>query len=59
MQDYIPRKIDINQTIDPVTVKQYDNDSRFLHVTISDIDITDTGDNSFDLAECSAALVLN
>ena len=56
MQDFIPRKIDINAVIDTVTVKQFDNDSRYLHVTISDIDLTDAEDNSFDLAECSTAL---
>ena len=53
MQDYIPRKIDINGNIDPVTVKQYDNNSRFLHVTISDSDLSD---GNFDLTGCSAAL---
>ena len=53
MQDYIPRKIDINGNIDSVTVKQYDNNSRFLHVTISDSDLSD---GNFDLTGCSAAL---
>lgn len=53
MQDYIPRKIDINATIDPVTVKQFDHNSRFLHVRINDID---AGDGLFDLTGCSATL---
>lgn len=38
MQDYVPRKIDINETIATVSVKQFDNLSRFLHVEILDND---------------------
>lgn len=58
MQDYIPRTIDINGVIDPVTVKQFDNNSRFLHVKFKDIDLTDVEDNSFDLADCTAAIYI-
>ena len=58
MQDYIPRRIDINGVIDTVTVKQFDNDSRLLEVTISDTDLADDSGNAFDLAECSAALYI-
>lgn len=41
MQDFIPRKIDINQKIATVVVKQFDNLSRFLHVQIMDRDLTE------------------
>lgn len=58
MQDYIPRRIDINGVIDTVTVKQFDNNSRFLEVTICDTDLADDSGNAFDLADCSAALYI-
>lgn len=53
MQDYIPRKIDINGQIGTITVKQFDNNSRFLHVQITD---NDAVDGEFDLTDCSANL---
>ena len=55
MRDFIPRKIDINGSIAAVTVKQFDNDSRYIHVTISDEDLSD---GTFDLLGCSAALYI-
>lgn len=55
MQDYIPREIDINGRIENVVVKQYDNNSRYLHVTISDADLTD---GTFELTGCSTALYI-
>lgn len=56
MQDYIPRKKDINGNIETVTVKQFDCNSRFLHVTLSDADLTD-GD-SFNMQGCTVALYI-
>ena len=55
MQDYIPREIDINGRIENIVVKQYDNNSRYLHVTISDADLTD---GTFELTGCSTALYI-
>ena len=55
MQDYIPRTIDINEKIKEVGVKQYDNNSRFLHVQILD---KDAADGVFDLDGCSAVLYI-
>ena len=55
MQDYIPREIDINGRIENVVVKQYDNNSRYLHVTISDADLSD---GTFELTGCSTALYI-
>lgn len=55
MQDYIPREIDINGRIENIVVKQYDNNSRYLHVTISDVDLTD---GTFELTGCSTALYI-
>ncbi len=52
MQDYIERNIDINVKIDKITVKQFDNDSRYLHVVISDADAPD--DTKFNLTNCTA-----
>ena len=54
MQDLIPRRIDINQKIDAVTVKQFDNDSRYIHVTITDIDLADGDGNAFVLPHRAA-----
>ena len=56
MQDYIERNIDINVKIDKITVKQFDNDSRYLHVVISDADAPD--DTKFNLTNCTAALYI-
>lgn len=58
MQDYIPQEKDINDRLDTVTVKQFDNNSRFLHVKFKDVDLTDVDDNSFDLADCTTALYI-
>ena len=57
MQDYIPREKDINQTIEPITVKQFDNNSRFLHVQFTDIDLAED-ENAFDLGNCTTALYI-
>lgn len=53
MQDYIPRKIDINDEMAAVIVKQFDNNSRFFHVQIVDRD-----NSSFDLTDCTTALYI-
>ena len=58
MQDFIPRKIDINGFISAVTVKQYDNNSRFLHVTLSDSDLSDGDSDAFILQDCSAKIFI-
>ena len=55
MQDYIKRDIDINAKIDQITVKQFDNDSRYLHVTITDADLPNNN-KSLNLIGCAAAL---
>lgn len=55
MQDFIPRTIDINDKIKAIAVKQFDNNSRFLHVQILD---RDKGDGLFDLTGCSASLYI-
>lgn len=55
MQDYIERNIDINAKIDKITVKQFDNDSRYLHVTITDADLPNDN-KSLNLIGCAAAL---
>ena len=57
MQDYIPRRIDVNAVIDPLTVKQYDHNSRFLHVTLLDGDLPGE-DKAFNLSDCRAALYI-
>ena len=57
MQDYIPREKDINQTIEPITVKQFDNNSRFLHVQFTDIDLAED-ENAFDLENCTTTLYI-
>lgn len=57
MQDYIPRSKDINQTIEPITIKQFDNNSRFLHVQFTDIDLAED-ENAFDLENCTTALYI-
>lgn len=64
MQDYIPREIDINQTIPTVEVKQFDNNSRLLHVKIIDIDLSNGGNNedadeiAFDLDDCTTKMFI-
>ena len=57
MQDWIPRKIDINQKMTTVVVKQFDNLSRFLHVQMMDRDLGN-GDEEIpmNLAGCDARL---
>ena len=55
MQDFIGRNVDINAKIDAVTVKQFDNDSRYLHVAITDADLPDDG-KKFNLTNCATAL---
>ena len=50
MQDYIPREVDINDTIEAITVKQFDNNSRQIHIKFRDVDLTDVDDNSLDLS---------
>lgn len=57
MQDYIPRSKDINQTIEPITVKQFDNNSRFLHVQFTDIDLAED-ENVFDLENCTTKIYI-
>lgn len=58
MQDYIPRKIDINEQLPTVVVKQFDNLSRFIHVQIFDNDLPDISDDEkyFNLENCTARL---
>lgn len=61
MRDYIPKKKDINGDLGTVTVKQFDNNSRLLHVTFSDSDLADGtyGDSdAFVLEDCTAALYI-
>ena len=58
MQDYIARKIDINGNIETVTVKQFDCNSRFLHVTISDIDLPEEYMKIFEMEGCAARLLV-
>ena len=61
MRDYIPKKKDINGDLGTVTVKQFDNNSRLLHVTFSDSDLADGtyGDSdAFVLDDCTAALYI-
>ena len=41
MQDYIPRKMDINGNIEPIVVKQYDNLSRYIHLQLFDEDASE------------------
>ena len=59
MQDFIPRTVDINEKIGEITVKQFDNNSRFLHVRFRDLDLTGIEENdAFDLADCTAAIYI-
>lgn len=58
MQDYIPRKIDINEQLPTVVAKQFDNLSRFIHVQIFDNDLPDISDDEkyFNLENCTVRL---
>lgn len=56
MQDYIPIKIDINDEIPTVVIKQYDHLSRFLHFQIFDRDM---GNESLDLTGCVVRLYMS
>lgn len=61
MQDFIPKKKDINGDLGTVTIKQYDNNSRFLHVTLFDADLSngEYGDSdAFIMQDCTAALYI-
>ena len=58
MHDYIPIEIDINGDIGEVAVRQYDNDSRFLHFVLTDHDAPD-GDTVFKLVGCTARLLVS
>ena len=58
MQDYIPQEKDINDRLDTVTVKQFDNNSRFLHVKFKDIDLADVDNQSMDLTDCTVRLYI-
>lgn len=57
MQDYIPRKKDINEQIETVTVKQFDNNSRFLHVQLLDKTLGD--DFPMMIEGCSALMYVD
>ena len=57
MQDFIAKQIDINGQIGTVTVKQYDNLSRFLHVKLADNDNPET--SIFNLTGCTAKLYMD
>lgn len=56
MQDYIPIEIDINDKIGVVTVKQFDNMSRFLHLQITDKDLMDGEGAALNIVDCEARL---
>ena len=57
-QDYIPREVDINGTIPAITVKQYDNNSRQIHVKFRDLDLTDVDDNTLDLSNTTTTMYI-
>lgn len=57
MQDYIPIQKDINERLPTVTVKQYDNLSRFIHIQIFDKDLPDD-EKYFNLENCTARLYI-
>ena len=54
MQDYISRKTDINGSIETVVVKQFDSNSRFLHVTLSDSALPEEYAKIFEMEGCAA-----
>lgn len=57
MQDFIPRKIDINQKMAAVVVKQFDNLSRLLHVQMMDRDLSEDDEGApMNLVGCEARL---
>lgn len=60
MQDYIPIQKDINEKLPTVTVKQFDNLSRFIHVQIFDNDLPNLPDDEkyFNLENCTARLYI-
>ena len=57
MQDYIPRKMDINGNIEPIVVKQYDNLSRYIHLQLFDEDASE--DFSEDFSEDGDLIPMN
>lgn len=60
MQDYIPREIEIDETMDPVVVNQYDHLSRFLWVQIFDKDLDESGNHKpLDLTACVPQLYID
>ena len=59
MQDYISIKTDINGNIPGVTVKQFDCNSRFLHVTLTDSDLPSDDNGIFEMTGCSARLLVS
>ena len=59
MQDYISIKTDINGSIPAVTVKQFDSNSRFLHVTLSDGDLPEDYNKIFELTGCTVRLLVS
>lgn len=59
MQDYISIKTDINGNIPGVTVKQFDCNSRFLHVTLTDSDLPADDNGIFEMTGCSARLLVS
>ena len=59
MQDFISIKTDINGTIPSVTVKQFDTNSRFLHLTLSDGDLPEDYNKIFEMSGCAARLLVS
>ena len=59
MQDFISIKTDINGSIPSVTVKQFDSNSRFLHVTLSDGDLPEDYNRIFEMTGCAARLLIS
>ena len=59
MHDFISIKTDINGSIPSVTVKQFDSNSRFLHVTLSDGDLPEDYNRIFEMTGCAARLLIS
>lgn len=59
MQDYIAKSIDINGSVGAVTVKQFDNNSRYIHLKLVDGDLPDESVKDFDLTDSSARMVID
>lgn len=59
MQDYINKSVDINGNIGSVTVKQFDNNSRFLHVKLVDGDLPDESVKDFDLTDTAVRMAID